>query len=168
MLDRKEYLKKYRQQNRDKSIEYARKYYKENKEKIQERTKQNKCKICNKKICNNSILCSSCHIRDTWKNPIRMKNHLKRVSGKNHYDFKGRIKNVRGYILIYSPQHPHKNTDNYVYEHRLIMEKKLGRYLTSKEVVHHINGKLDDNRIKNLKLFKNHSEHRKWELQYAI
>ncbi len=74
----------------------------------------------------------------------------------------GRRKNAQGYIRIHSPNHPFADIDGYVMEHRLVMEKHIGRYLTPKEVVHHRNGIKDDNKIENFKLFPNDLEHRKY------
>lgn len=82
-------------------------------------------------------------------------------SGEGHPEWKGgRLINKDGYVEIYSPDHPHgrKHTP-YVLEHRLVMENHLGRYLTKEEVVHHVNGVKDDNRIENLELFATNGEH---------
>ena len=67
----------------------------------------------------------------------------------------------KGYILIYAPKHPFRNAQNYVYEHRLVMEKKLGRYLEPQERIHHKNDIRNDNREENLKLFDGNSQHAK-------
>jgi hypothetical protein len=66
----------------------------------------------------------------------------------------GRIKDERGYISLNTPNHPHSRK-GYVYEHRLVMEKILGRYLTKDEHVHHKNRIKDDNRPENLELVLN-------------
>jgi len=69
-------------------------------------------------------------------------------------------KNAQGYIMEYCPNHPHQQC-MYVQQHRLVMERYIGRYLTPKEVVHHINEIKTDNRIENLMLLANNGEHTK-------
>lgn len=53
--------------------------------------------------------------------------------------------------------------DGYITEHRLVMAKFLQRNLTKTEVVHHIDHNPSNNNIENLMLFKNNSEHKKYE-----
>jgi len=83
-------------------------------------------------------------------------------SGVNHGRWKGGRVKVHGYVYILKPDHPFCNKQGYFLEHRLVMEKSIGRYLTPKEVVHHVNGIKDDNREENLTLFKNQSEHHRY------
>jgi len=81
------------------------------------------------------------------------------LSGKNHWNWKGGRRLSDGYFLIKSPNHPNCKVDGYVYEHRLVMEKMIGRYLKPNEIVHHKNENGLDNREKNLKLYQSKGKH---------
>jgi hypothetical protein len=65
----------------------------------------------------------------------------------------GKYKNSKGYILIKFPEHPRAAKSGYIFEHRLVMESIIGRYLLPNENVHHKNGIKDDNRSENLELW---------------
>jgi hypothetical protein len=60
--------------------------------------------------------------------------------------------NKQGYVTL-PASHPDNPYDDKVYEHRVVMEKMLGRPLIDKENVHHKNGNRSDNRPQNLELW---------------
>ncbi len=132
------------------------------------------CKICGKPIKDTPshfkrgrYTCShSCQNKWTKTGTKQSKESNRKRSealkGSKCYAWKGgRTKHHTGYIMIYCPDHPNAINGKYVREHRLVMEKHLGRYLTRKEVVHHINGSITDNRIENLELFSSAGHHAK-------
>lgn len=58
-----------------------------------------------------------------------------------------------GYIKELCPEHPRADAGGYVMQHRLVMERTIGRRLKPSERVHHKNGIRDDNRPENLELW---------------
>lgn len=85
-----------------------------------------------------------------------------------------RLKDKEGYVYKFQPEHPYRNTQNCVRQHRLVMERWLREndptnpslieiggvlYLRREAVVHHINEIKDDNRKDNLRLFANKGDH---------
>lgn len=100
------------------------------------------CPQCGKTMDARARVCQSC------------------FEGNRHPLWKGgRIHVSGGYIKIRCFTHPHADAKGYVMEHRLVMEAHVGRPLLDSEIVHHINGIPDDNRVENLALFDSHSSH---------
>ena len=74
----------------------------------------------------------------------------------------GKLVSDRGYISIYCPNYPYAVMNTYVLEHRLVVEKMIGRYLLPEEVVHHLKGRADNN-PQDLMAFVNQSAHMRFE-----
>lgn len=87
------------------------------------------CKDCGKRIQIKSKTCIICHNKKNLRIvPIELKKKSLTHNGYFRYS-------------------------NGIFEHRLVMEKKLGRKLLKGENVHHINGIKTDNRAENLELW---------------
>lgn len=116
-----------------------------------------------------NFYCSKiCFYKLSDKTRIReqgLKNKGRTLVGKNPR-FKGWRISPDGYKLILMPSHPFNN-GKYIREHRLVMEKYLGRYLKRGEVVHHKNHNRLDNRLENLELMTNSTLHMKTEFALA-
>jgi len=82
-------------------------------------------------------------------------------SGPKNPSWRGGERRSNGRILIKVSKHyPGADRWGYVARARFIVGKHLGRYLNSKEHIHHINRQKDDDRIENLMLCdaKSHAE----------
>jgi hypothetical protein len=93
------------------------------------------------------------------------------VSAKRAIRLRGkRIVWKTGYVKLFMPEHPraYHSGGNYVWEHVVVAEKKLGRPLTKAEVVHHINHDKSDNRPENLIVFPNQSSHLKFHTSLPL
>ena len=80
-----------------------------------------------------------------------------KASAERHGLWKGGIlTSGEGYklemVFADDPMHSMRSRAGYVMQHRLVMARALGRPLSSKETVHHINGDKQDNRLENLQL----------------
>ncbi len=80
-------------------------------------------------------------------------------TGSNNPKWKGGILVSDGYRYVYKPHHPDAIKLGYVLEHRLVMEKLIGRRLNKSEAVHHLNHNRLDNRPENLELCSSNGKH---------
>jgi glutaredoxin len=121
-------LKMLNPEYREKRHEYVKNYRKS----LVENGKYGKCIICKNNLGRNegnkTNICKNC------------------MKGENSPNYKGGYLNTEGYRIV-------RNNGHTILEHRLVMEKHLGRKLYKDETIHHINGKRDDNRIENLELW---------------
>ncbi len=62
-------------------------------------------------------------------------------------------------------KHNNSRGAGYVYEHRLVKARELGRCLREDEQVHHLNGDKHDNRSGNLVIISKNEHHSKMLLQ---
>lgn len=99
--------------------------------------------------------CATAETRERMK--ISRNRWLREQRGVNNPHWKGGRYIKEGYVMVrLEPEDPFylmQGSDGYTREHRLVMAKHLGRLLHTWEVVHHINGIKDDNRLENLQLF---------------
>lgn len=108
--------------------------------------------------CNSGHWANLSNYLNSGNRPCRIC-HNKRVSTKCRVrkDYEpGKTLRRQGYIFVRldvnDPYHSMAEASHFVAEHRLVMAKYLGRVLTRDEIVHHINGKRDDNALDNLRI----------------
>ena len=113
-------------------------------------SKHKNCPRC-RYIQSKVIVCKICNLN---KHSARYGN-CRQCTNKTRTDYGTGKYKKNGYVMLFQKGHPRAqgSRGNYVFEHILVMESHLGRYLLPNENIHHINGVKDDNRLSNLELW---------------
>lgn len=119
------------------------------------------CAVCGKtsyrnpaKTLANRFYCSLACRNSDPKWLVSLRTRLQHPKGSLHPRWKGgRLVRPNGYVVCYMPTHPYPSENGtHVFEHRLVAEQHLGRFLQSDEIVHHKNANRKDNRWSNLEV----------------
>lgn len=100
----------------------------------------------------------------TKPNGYRSPKSVRHYGPEQHNWKGGTFMHGDGYVMEYAPNHPDAaKNKGYVLQHRLVVERSIGRYLLPTEVVHHRNEDKQDNRIENLEIVtrSRHMKHHK-------
>jgi len=92
------------------------------------------------------------HLQSARTGPRGGAQHRQRWSG-------GRYVDKHGYVLVFVPMHPQARLQGYVFEHRLVCEVMLQRYLLPAEVIDHLDGHPRHNWPSNLRAYPSNKHH---------
>ena len=145
---------------------------------------QNHCINCGKNISRQGVRCKSCamlgnknlagyipseatclklsasHKGKVHTTETKRKQSATKLRERNP-NWNGGRSCIRGYALVLCPEHPKADFNGYIPEHRLALEKRLGRFLKPGEVVHHIDMDKSNNSPDNL-VALNRREHQQY------
>jgi hypothetical protein len=102
------------------------------------------------------ISCATISSQTGKKRSEESKKNMREAQRKSH-NGGIRFNQGRGYKQIivddYHPRKKDRKGGNYIFEHILVVEKNIGRFLEKHEIVHHIDKDKQNNNINNLHLF---------------
>ncbi len=94
-----------------------------------------------------------------WGRPRRyLRGHNQKNMATHSTAKGGRYVQLNGYVMIRTADHP-RSSNGYVFEHILVAEKAIGRYLEAAHPVHHVNEIKSDNSNSNLVICEDNAYH---------